>query len=707
LRIVFCAIALSSVAIATAQTTTNGSSLSLRSGGTTSGSDVTLSDNGYVGTYITLSNPGPVTLTVDASGTADAGAPHMNIVVADSSTGFDVAPGFSNYSTTVNLSAGTYFVRTEYTNDSPTTPNRQLQVRNLQVSGATVNNSATDALALSAANTYIDNFRQGPATVQLLSAAPITSVKVDMTRNAFNFGGTVSGVTKGDSKDMLSVTNPAITTEAGQFQSFINQYFNAIVPSNGGKWSSNEPTQNSVNMQLVDEQLAYAQSHNMQVRMHNLLWGQTQQPTWVNTLINSALSGNATAAANLSTAITNRINYYTGTNGNRSQKYIQVDGLNEALHSPTYWTIYGASGIASIYNQLLTAAAAAGNPNMRTVTNEFNVLQYSPATLTAPTTNFGIGGTLNPNATASGSDPYANYYRQEVEAINNAGIASFGHRVVTEIGMEMYADVNATGGNVISTNTMQKALQNLSVEGLPLSMNEFGMASTTNSQTLGPAALENAVRMLYGNPLADTFMVWGWWDTSGNTPPAQMIVTANGASGYTLTPLGQKWVDLMNEFSTHVTPTVNADNTINFNGYYGDYALTINGQSHPYHLTLQKGTTNYSLVVLSLGDFNVDGQITNADLQSMLSALKNPSGYESANGLSASDLLTIGDFNGDHLFNAADIPGLINRLANGSGLAGVPEPSAFGLLLFGALLISAGRAHCGFTRRPDSIASLN
>ena len=182
-----------------------------------------------------------------------------------------------------------------------------------------------------------------------------------MTRNAFNFGGTVSGVTKGDSKDMLSVTNPSITTEAGQFQSFINQYFNTIVPSNGGKWSSNESTQNNVNMQLVDQQLAYAQSHNMQVRMHNLLWGQTQQPSWVNSLINSALSGDTTAKTNLSNAITSRINYYAGTNGNRSQKYTQVDGLNEGLHSPTYWTIYGASGIANIYNQLLTAAAAAGN----------------------------------------------------------------------------------------------------------------------------------------------------------------------------------------------------------------------------------------------------------------------------------------------------------------------------------------------------------
>ena len=115
-----------------------------------------------------------------------------------------------------------------------------------------------------AANTYINNFRQGPATVQLTGPGNIpllagTSVKVDMARNAFNFGGTVSGVTINDSKDMLT-PNPAVGTEANQFQSFINQYFNTIVPSNAGKWASDEPTQNNITMQLVDRQIAYAQA---------------------------------------------------------------------------------------------------------------------------------------------------------------------------------------------------------------------------------------------------------------------------------------------------------------------------------------------------------------------------------------------------------------------------------------------------------------
>lgn len=628
---------------ATAQTTVNAAALPYQSflsfpaAGNDSGTSAVLSQNGYVGTYVTLAQPGAVTFNVSASGVASNGVdPDMTISIADYSHSFDVSSSsLSNYAyTTPILPSGTYFVRTQLDNSkvqlvagNPVAAATNLTIGSLTVSNNAVVNTTAPLLpnnpnyvanylnplsqpALDASNTYINNFRKGPATVTT-GFAPGTQVTVKMVRNAFNFGGTVSGVSLGDSKDMLSVANPAMTTEAGQFQSFINQYFNTIVPSNGGKWSSNEATQGNVTMQLVDEQLAYAKSHKLGVRMHNLLWGQQQQPTFANTLVNTALGGGAgaaTAKTTLSNDITSRIGYYVsgvsssnsgpthyGTGDIRGTDYSQVDVLNEALHSPTYWNIYGAGGLAKIFNQILTAGAAAGNPNLKAMTNEFNVLQYSPATLTAPANL----SSSNPNAIVSGNDPYANYYRNEVEAINNGGFAApnnFQHNVVNEIGMELYSDVNVTGANMLSTATMQAALQNLAVEGLPLSMNEFGMGSTTNSQTLGPAALNNAMRMMYGNPLADTFMIWGWWDVHANAlPSAAMISTNPGANGYTLTALGQQWVDLMNAFTTPTqTLTVNADGTINFNGFYGDYTVTINGQD--YDLNLVKGTTDYSLV---------------------------------------------------------------------------------------------------------------
>src|SRR5215216_4306954 len=81
-----------------AQTTVTGNSLALRS----TGSNV-INQNGYVGTYVTLAAPGSVTLSVNAQSAAGAtAAPHMNIVVDDSSVGFDVANSLpSDYGTTV------------------------------------------------------------------------------------------------------------------------------------------------------------------------------------------------------------------------------------------------------------------------------------------------------------------------------------------------------------------------------------------------------------------------------------------------------------------------------------------------------------------------------------------------------------------------------------------------------------------------------
>ena len=71
--------------------TINGTSLAFRSSGTASGSDWTLSENGYVGTYVTLAAPGDLTVSAQASGLAGGGVdPNMNIVIADTKAGFDV-----------------------------------------------------------------------------------------------------------------------------------------------------------------------------------------------------------------------------------------------------------------------------------------------------------------------------------------------------------------------------------------------------------------------------------------------------------------------------------------------------------------------------------------------------------------------------------------------------------------------------------------
>lgn len=95
---------------------------------------------------------------------------------------------------------------------------------------------------------------------------------------------------------------------------------------------------------------------------------------------------------------------------------------------------------------------------------------------------------------------------------------------------------------------------------------------------------------------------------------------------------------------------------------------------------------------LARGDFNLDHQITNTDLQAMLTALKNVAGFKSTYFFSDADLNALGDFNGSGSFTADDLPGELALLTGGgSGSASaVPEPASIFLLGIAVLM------HAGF-----------
>ncbi|HUO08394.1 MAG TPA: endo-1,4-beta-xylanase [Phycisphaerae bacterium] len=551
--------------------------MAFQSSGTGSGTDWTLSSDGYVGTYVTLANPGQVTFTVQASGSAGSGAaPQMDISVDDTTTKYTVTPGFNSYSATVNLPAGTTFVRTDFAN-AVTGSNQSLTIRNLNVSGASILNSNINANALAAADTYAANFRSGNVTVSLPGLAPGTPVEFKLVRNAFNFEGSATGSSSSDPVAYMAVTNPAPGTTAYNYQHAYNASFNTLEPSNAGKWSNNEATQGVVTMSYVDTLLKYATSNNMDVRMHNLIWG-AQQPAWVNTLLTNAQSSNATLAASakasLMTAINNRISYYVGgkiagTTIPRGDAIQEMDVLNEALRTAPYWKIFGASGVAQVYNNVAKAAAAAGNPNLRLYTNEYNVFTYS----SDPSTSL--------------SDPYANWYRQEVDDIRNA---MPGQPTVSGVGVQYYADGNIT---LHSPARMMQVMQNLSVTGLPISLTEFQVSSDAPSDAVVSQILTETMRMMYGSPNATTFGLWTFWAGQNAPNDAAFLYDAN----WNLTSIGQAYQQLLNGWSTDYMGAVGSNGSVSFNGTYGEYQVLIGGQT--YDLTLTKGTSNYALTAMA------------------------------------------------------------------------------------------------------------
>lgn len=99
------------------------------------------------------------------------------------------------------------------------------------------------------------------------------------------------------------------------------------------------------------------------------------------------------------------------------------------------------------------------------------------------------------------------------------------------------------------------------------------------------------------------------------------------------------------------------------------------------------------------GDFDRDGSLTVADLQTMLTALRDLDAYKTVRNLTDADLLAIGDLDGDESVTNKDIQSLLDTLANGGGsgsIAAVPEPVSVILLAAGGLFV-LGQRRC---RRP-------
>src|SRR5205814_2053521 len=94
----------------------NGKNFAVRSNGALSGNGWNLSGIGYLGTYITVpAGGGTVNFMLNGlAGSTGAGTPHLNLVVADTKLGINLASTTAtDYAASAFLPGGTYFVRTE------------------------------------------------------------------------------------------------------------------------------------------------------------------------------------------------------------------------------------------------------------------------------------------------------------------------------------------------------------------------------------------------------------------------------------------------------------------------------------------------------------------------------------------------------------------------------------------------------------------
>ena len=386
-------------------------------------------------------------------------------------------------------------------------------------------------------------------------------------------------------------------SDGQNFRAILDANFNMLATDNE-MWQATEPQQGQVTMQRADRLLAYAAGHHHDVHMHNMLWEQVQ-PAWVNSLKTQAGSGSASAKSALRDAISSRIDYYVGDGvggaPDRAAKYAELDLYNESWHvgeeggNDSYWKIFGASGIAGIYGEAKQAIGGAG-ADTKLFVNDYNL----------------------------GDGDFQSGYMKHIDTLRQAGIDGGHGEIVNAIGLEYYNESLAThqASRVIAN------LQNANVQGLPTQLSEFGAFSGMSAADAA-TVLDESLRLMFGNAGSIGFVNWYWVkeDSGGGqfAPFASLYTVATQNWGnMTITPAGKIWQDRLgikdwdgnpnNAWSTQLNVTAGPDGTISFNGYYGDYVLTVDGVD--YNISLKKGITDDSLLP---GDFNQDGAVDATD----------------------------------------------------------------------------------------------
>jgi GH35 family endo-1,4-beta-xylanase len=546
--------------------------LAFRSTGTPSPRGWVLAENGYVGTFLRVEKAGVVTVTVQASGHEDKLRPELEIAVADNVVRNPVDADPKSYVLSLALPAGDYFVRVAFTNGAPNT-SRELVVHGLEVEGASLANDVNvDALALRAANTYIEHFRRGRAKVRLSGARPGSVAKVALVRPAFGFGTNVPGATN----RMIPKAVPP-GSEAEKFQSIVLGRFDTVVLSNGGKWAYHEATRDKVDLVYVDRFLDFAEEHGLRARMHTMIWDTVQEPEWVAStdakrpgLLTRARAGDARAKDELRAEISERIVDYVGK---RAKRYAELDVVNESAHKRRYLETFGEKGLAGIIGEAKQAAtvaraAAPAGGETRLCLNEYNLLQWS----TDPATG--------------APDAYANWYLRHADALRREGAP------IDVLGVQYYADGRSAGeigSNAHSAARILAVLQNLSIGGRRLLLSEFEVRGGTASRARATEMLDETMRLVFGTPQADSFLVWAIWGAAASTPePASILFEANGA----ITEVGRRYDALRAAWTTRAELPVAADGSIEFSGFYGDYTLAVGEKT--YALSLVKGKTEYA-----------------------------------------------------------------------------------------------------------------
>lgn len=299
-------------------------------------------------------------------------------------------------------------------------------------------------------------------------------------------------------------------------KSHVLKTFNTAVNEMAFKWPQMEPSRGDVYYSTVNSWVNWALDHRIQVRGHNLVWPKQGEylPTWF-----EELSKNEAVKA-LKTRMKREVNYYEDT-------MTGYDVINEPVHNPFLGDWLGTS----IYDSCFIWADEA-DPDARLYINEW--------------WNF---------------DKWDNRrYKKWIEQRLANGTPLDG------IGMQAHLD-----NERVDWRQYKFKMDYLAETGLDMKITEFDM----HKDRIGMTEIERArdyakmMKLAFSYPPMKGFLIWGLIDGWRNN-------AAIYNDDYTPRPAADTMHHYIKElWSTYTSGQSKNNGEYQFNGYYGDYKITV------------------------------------------------------------------------------------------------------------------------------------
>jgi len=379
----------------------------------------------------------------------------------------------------------------------------------------------------------IEQHRKGPLIIKANSGA---QVMVRQLSHEFWFGAAIANGLGSGSMN---------AEDLRQYKSFFLENFNSAVTENALKWASMEPEKGKVDHQTVEGILQWTEENDIPLRGHNLFWGIDKfvQP-WVKELSDAQLESTIKERA---ISIARR---YRG-------RFVEYDLNNEMIHGNYYEDRLGPDITAKMAQWVLE-----GDPDAKLYLNDYDIL---------------TGNRLE--------DYLAQIRGLLSQDVPLAGIGVQGH----------------LHGSTFDRQALKASLDSLAQFGLPIRITEFNMPGqrskfyTDTDLKMSPEEeqqnareLVDYYRICFAHPAVEGILMWGFWE-GANWIPASSLYTRDwqpkvAAQAYQDLVFGTWW--------TEKVGTTDGEGNYTLPAFYGDYQITVNGQSKKVSHQKARGETN-------------------------------------------------------------------------------------------------------------------